>query len=397
MMREHLIRVLAPVAVAIVLLAAWQLAVMFYEVPSYLVPSPLRIAQTMIEDRDLLLGSLWVTAEIALTALAIAVLAGVATALLFAQSRIIEASLLPYAILLQVTPIVAIAPLIIIWVKDTHVALVLCAVVVAIFPIISSTSVGLRSIDPGLADLFRMSRATRLQTLVRLRIPSALPYFFAGLRVASGLALIGAVVAEFVAGTGGQGAGLAYQILMAGIQLNVPRLFAALVLITLAGIVLYLAVGLLAHGGVGGLNIGAPDGRLTVHHERAVGSRLERDVLAVHRGGRTHLGQLGAGKFLTGDDVQCQDRRQQVGVGEDGVEVGRRDGGEGVVGRGEDRERTIAVQRVDQSGGVDGGRRRLLLDLPAAGDGQRLQHGGQDFRDPGHRFAIEGDEIAISG
>jgi len=233
--------------VAIVLLAAWQLAVMFYEVPSYLVPSPLRIAQTMIEDRDLLLGSLWVTAEIALTALAIAVLAGVATALLFAQSRIIEASLLPYAILLQVTPIVAIAPLIIIWVKDTHVALVLCAVVVAIFPIISSTSVGLRSIDPGLADLFRMSRATRLQTLVRLRIPSALPYFFAGLRVASGLALIGAVVAEFVAGTGGQGAGLAYQILMAGIQLNVPRLFAALVLITLAGIVLYLAVGLLAH------------------------------------------------------------------------------------------------------------------------------------------------------
>ena len=247
MMREHLIRVLAPVAVAIVLLAAWQLAVMFYEVPSYLVPSPLRIAQTMIEDRDLLLGSLWVTAEIALTALAIAVLAGVAIALLFAQSRIIEASLLPYAILLQVTPIVAIAPLIIIWVKDTHVALVLCAVVVAIFPIISSTSVGLRSIDPGLADLFRMSRATRLQTLVRLRIPSALPYFFAGLRVASGLALIGAVVAEFVAGTGGQGAGLAYQILMAGIQLNVPRLFAALVLITLAGIVLYLAVGLLAH------------------------------------------------------------------------------------------------------------------------------------------------------
>jgi NitT/TauT family transport system permease protein len=247
MMREHLIRVLAPVAVAIVLLAAWQLAVMFYEVPSYLVPSPLRIAQTMIEDRDLLLGSLWVTAEIALTALAIAVLAGVATALLFAQSRIIEASLLPYAILLQVTPIVAIAPLIIIWVKDTHVALVLCAVVVAIFPIISSTSVGLRSIDPSLADLFRMSRATRLQTLVRLRIPSALPYFFAGLRVASGLALIGAVVAEFVAGTGGQGAGLAYQILMAGIQLNVPRLFAALVLITLAGIVLYLAVGLLAH------------------------------------------------------------------------------------------------------------------------------------------------------
>ena len=195
----------------------------------------------------LLLRSLGVTAGIALSALAVATIAGVATALLFAQSRIIEASLLPYAILLQVTPIVAIAPLIIIWVQDTRLALVLCAVVVAIFPIISNTSLGLRSVDPGLADLFRMSRASRWQTLVRLRIPSALPYFFAGLRIASGLALIGAVVAEFVAGTGGQGAGLAYQILLAGIQLNVPRLFAALVLITLAGIVLYLAVDALSH------------------------------------------------------------------------------------------------------------------------------------------------------
>ena len=247
MMREHALRIVAPVALAVVLLAAWQMVVTIYDVPPYLVPSPLRVAQAMIEDRALLFASLWVTVQIALTALAIAIVAGVGVALVFAQSRIIEASLLPYAILLQVTPIVAIAPLIIIWVEDTRVALVLCAVVVAIFPIISSTSVGLRSVDPGLADLFRMSRASRWQTLVRLRIPSALPYFFAGLRVASGLALIGAVVAEFVAGTGGQGAGLAYQILMAGIQLNVPRLFAALVLITLAGIVLYTSVGVASH------------------------------------------------------------------------------------------------------------------------------------------------------
>jgi NitT/TauT family transport system permease protein len=247
MMREHALRFFAPLAVAVVLLALWQITVTVYDVPPYIVPSPLRIAQAMIEDRELLVASLAVTAQIALTALAIAVVAGAAIALVFAQSRIVEASLLPYAILLQVTPIVAVAPLIIIWVKDTHVALVLCAVVVAIFPIISSTSLGLRSVDPGLADLFRMSRASQWQTLVRLRIPSALPYFFAGLRVSCGLALIGAVVAEFVAGTGGQGAGLAYQILMAGIQLNVPRLFAALVLITLTGIAFYLAVGIVSH------------------------------------------------------------------------------------------------------------------------------------------------------
>ncbi len=164
----------------------------------------------------LLAESLSVTLGIALTALAIATLVGTAIALVFVQSRWIEMSFFPYAVLLQVTPIVAIAPLIIIWVKDTRVALVLCAVVVAIFPIISNTTLGLRSVDHGLLDLFRMCRASRWQVLTRLRIPSALPYFFGGLRIASGLSLIGAVVAEFVAGTGGQGAGLAYQILLAG-------------------------------------------------------------------------------------------------------------------------------------------------------------------------------------
>jgi NitT/TauT family transport system permease protein len=235
-------RVLAPIVVAAVLIAAWQVAVVVNDVPAYLVPSPARVAATLWQDRTLLASALAVTGGIALAALALAIVSGVGISLLASQSRWLEASILPYAILLQVTPVVAIAPLIIIWVRDLRVALVLCATVVAIFPVISNTSIGLRSVDPGLADLFRMSRASRWQTLVRLRIPSALPYFFAGLRVASGLALIGAVVAEFVAGTGGQGAGLAYQILMAGIQLNVPRLFASLVVITAAGIILHMAV-----------------------------------------------------------------------------------------------------------------------------------------------------------
>jgi NitT/TauT family transport system permease protein len=210
-----------------------------YDVPAYLVPSPKVVLRTLAADRDLLLRSLAVTLGIALVALAIATLLGVAVALLFVQSRWIEMSLFPYAVLLQVTPIVAIAPLIIIWVKDTQVALVLCAVVVAIFPIISNTTLGLRSVDPGLLNLFRLCRASRWQILTRLRIPSALPYFFGGLRIASGLALIGAVVAEFVAGTGGSGAGLAYQILLAGFQLNIPRLFAALFLIAATGVALF--------------------------------------------------------------------------------------------------------------------------------------------------------------
>jgi NitT/TauT family transport system permease protein len=233
------LRVLAPALIGLIALAAWQVAVVANNVPVYLVPSPIVVLETLVNERTLLLNSLLVTLGIALTALGISIVVGALVALLFVQSRWLEMSLFPFAVLLQVTPIVAVAPLIIIWVKSTQVALVICAVVVAIFPIIANTTLGLRSVDPGLLDLFRMCRATRMQILVRLRVPSALPYFFGGLRIASGLALIGAVVAEFVAGTGGQGAGLAYQILLSGIQLNMPRLFAALLLISLSGIALF--------------------------------------------------------------------------------------------------------------------------------------------------------------
>ena len=229
----------APAIVAALALAMWQWLVVANNVPPWLVPSPRVVLDTLVRDRVLLVDSLGVTLSIALTALALSIVVGALVALLFVQSRWIEMSFFPYAVLLQVTPIVAIAPLIIIWVKDTHAALVICAVVVAIFPIISNTTLGLRSVDPGLLDLFRLCGASRAQILFRLRVPSALPYFFGGLRIASGLSLIGAVVAEFVAGTGGAGAGLAYQILMSGIQLNIPRLFAALVLITLSGVALF--------------------------------------------------------------------------------------------------------------------------------------------------------------
>ncbi len=240
------LRLGAPVAVALVVIGLWQALVRAFDVPIYLVPAPVDVAQALVRDWDLLSGSLWVTLEITGLALLAATVLGVLLAFLFVQSRVIEASLFPYAVLLQVTPIVAVAPLIIIWVKHTLVALTLCATIVAIFPIISNTVLGLRSIDPGLLDFFRLKRASRWQILWRLRLPSALPAFFGGLRIACGLALIGAVVAEFVAGTGGSQTGLAYQILQAGYQINIPRLFAALLLITLAGVVLFAAMTLLS-------------------------------------------------------------------------------------------------------------------------------------------------------
>jgi NitT/TauT family transport system permease protein len=233
------VKIVAPLIVGVFLLAIWQALCIVWKVPIYLVPKPTDIIATLWTDGPSLLRALGVTLKITFLAFFVAVVLGVVAAFLFVQSKLIETSLFPYAILLQVTPVVAIAPLIIIWVKNPTAALVFCATLVALFPIISNTVLGLRSVNPGLLNLFRLNGATRWQTLVRLRIPSALPYFFGGLRISSGLALIGAVVAEFVAGTGGTGAGLAYEILQAGFQINIPRLFAALVLISITGVLLF--------------------------------------------------------------------------------------------------------------------------------------------------------------
>ena len=243
--RVPALRILAPLVLGLVVLLLWEGICRAWQVPVFLVPAPSVIAKTLVAEFGSLLPALGVTLKITLLAFVTATVVGVGFAFLLVQNRVIEASLLPYAILLQVTPVVAIAPLIIIWVKAPTPALVLCATLVALFPIISNTVLGLRSVNPGLLNLFKMNRATRWQTLLRLRIPSALPYFFGGLRISSGLSLIGAVVAEFVAGTGGNATGLAYQILQAGFQLNIPLMFAALLLIAGAGIALFALMSLL--------------------------------------------------------------------------------------------------------------------------------------------------------
>lgn len=232
-------RSLAPAAIGLLFLASWEALVRFAEIPPYILPGPLLVGETLLRDGGELLGSLAVTLRVTLAALAAAILLGVALALLFARSRLIEASLFPYAVILQVTPIVAIAPLIIIWVKDTFLALLICAWIVAFFPIVSNTATGLKSADRNLVSLFRLYGASGWQRLLFLQAPSALPYFLAGLRVSGGLSLIGAVVAEFVAGTGGTETGLASRILEASYRLQIPRLFAALALLSLAGVAIF--------------------------------------------------------------------------------------------------------------------------------------------------------------
>jgi len=239
-------RIVPPFAVGAVLLAIWEFVVRINGIPPYILPSPLAIAESLWTDGPSLLGSLLVTLRVTLAALAAAAILGGAIAVLFSLSRILELSLFPYAVILQVTPIVAIAPLIIIWVSEPFLALLVCAWIVAFFPIVANTTVGLNSADRNLLALFRLYGASRGQVLRYLKLPTALPYFLTGLRISGGLALIGAVVAEFVAGTGGAETGLAFRILEAGYRLAIPRLFAALFLLSLTGIVIYLVLDFLS-------------------------------------------------------------------------------------------------------------------------------------------------------
>ena len=240
-------KIVAPLAIGLVMLALWEAIVRTAHIPPYILPGPLLIARTLVADWGTLSGSLLITLQITGLALAAAVTVGGLLSILFTQSKWLELSLFPYAIILQVTPIVAIAPLIIIWVDNTLLSLLICAWIVAFFPILSNTILGLNSADHNLVDLFQLYGASRWQTLRYLRLPAALPYFLGGLRISGGLSLIGAVVAEFVAGSGGRASGLAFRILEASYQLKMPRMFAALVLVSASGIAIFLVLSLVSH------------------------------------------------------------------------------------------------------------------------------------------------------
>jgi NitT/TauT family transport system permease protein len=240
-----------PLAIALAALVLWEGVVRWQEVPAYVLPAPSVVAQALVNDWPILWPALLVTLKVTFLALAVSIIGGVGLAFLFTLSRWVERSLFPFAVVLQVTPIVAIAPLVLIYAPNTLSALLVCAWIVAFFPILSNTVTGLRSADRNLQELFTLYGATRWQRLRLLLAPSALPYFLAGLKIAGGLSLIGAVVAEFAAGTSGQESGLAYRILEASFRLNVPRMFAALVLMSLTGILIFVAFNLLARALLG--------------------------------------------------------------------------------------------------------------------------------------------------
>ena len=244
--REAGLRVILPLALIALLLVAWEAIVRINQIPHYILPAPTLVLRTLFEQWHSLAPSLWFTVKLTLMALAAAVVGGVLLAMAFALSKWVEIGLFPLAVVMQVTPIVAIAPLILIYVDNTMAALLICAWIVAFFPILSNTVIGLKSADSNLRDLFGLYRASPWQLFRFLLVPSALPYFLGGLKIAGGLALIGAVVAEFTAGSAGRNTGLASRILESMFRTEIPMMFAALLLVSLLGIVIFVAFAALA-------------------------------------------------------------------------------------------------------------------------------------------------------
>src|SRR5881392_130874 len=239
-------RILLPALVLFAGLVLWELVVRINDIQPYVLPAPWLVLKTMAADWDILFQSLLVTLLTTFEGFVAAAIGGVALALLFNQSKWLEYSLFPYAVILQVTPVIAIAPLLLIYLQQ-QTAVIVCAWIVAFFPVLSNTTLGLNSVDRNLAGLFQLYGASRMQTLRYLKLPSALPFILGGLRIAGGLSLIGAVVAEIAAGSAGAGSGLAYRIAESGYRLNIPRMFAALLLLSAAGIVIYGLLALASH------------------------------------------------------------------------------------------------------------------------------------------------------
>ena len=240
------LRILLPAMVLAAGILAWELVVRLNDIKPYVLPAPSVVFLTLVSDWPVLSRSLLTTLLTTLEGFMAAAIGGIALALLFNQSKWLEYSLFPYAVILQVTPVIAIAPLLLIYLPQ-QTAVVACAWIVAFFPVLSNTTLGLNSVDRNLAGLFQLYGASRMQTLRYLKLPAALPYILGGLRIAGGLSLIGAVVAEIAAGSAGAGSGLAYRIAESGYRLNIPRMFAALLLLSAAGIVIYALLALTSH------------------------------------------------------------------------------------------------------------------------------------------------------
>ena len=246
-MKNKILIFCSPIILFCFVILLWELLLDINNTPHYILSKPSLIIFTLIKEWQNLFPALIVTANVTVLALILAVFLGVIVAIIISQFKIIEISLMPYTVILQVTPVIAIAPLIIILVDDTFTAALICAWLVSFFPILSSTLIGLKSVDHGLQDLFRLYRTNRLKKLFFLQLPSSLPYFLSGFKISAGLSLIGAIVAEFVTGIGGSSSGLAYVIIESSYRLEIPKMFAALFLIAITGVIIFIIAHLISN------------------------------------------------------------------------------------------------------------------------------------------------------
>jgi len=228
-------------------LVVWELLIHVFDIKWYLLPPPTMIIGSIYSNFFSLMSSLAITLKVTLTALAMSVIISLCVAIIFYFSRIIEKTMMPITVVLQVTPIIAIAPLISIWVDNSEIATLICAFLVAFFPLLTNTITGLKSTEKNHLDLMKLYRANKIQLLRYVVLPNALPYFLSGLKISTGLALIGAIVGEFVIGPISGHSGLAYRIIESGYQLEIPKMFASVVLISITGILLFNSTRLISY------------------------------------------------------------------------------------------------------------------------------------------------------
>ena len=242
---------IAPPVIALMLgLLVWHFAIQWFDIPKVLLPSPAQVAGAAWQNRWSLLGALWLTAAASLCGFLLSLFAGVLISMLFSQSRFVRSGLFPYAIFLQTVPIVAIAPLIVIWVGEGFLAVVIIAFIISLFPVITNGTAGMLNVSRERAELFALNNATRWQTLFKLRLPGAMPDLVTGARISSGLSVLGAIVGEYFAGAGAEQRGLGYLIFAAKDQFQLDTLFAAVFLCTVLGVVIFTVVGAIGQYGL---------------------------------------------------------------------------------------------------------------------------------------------------
>ncbi len=236
------LKYLGPVVAFVIFISLWQAIPTILEIKSFILPKPTDVVAAAIKDWHLLWPAMQITIVEAVIGFSLSAVIGIGVSILLASSRIIEISLYPYAVILQTIPVIAIAPIVVIWFGSGFNSIVIISFLIGFFPIVSNTLMGLNSVDKNMVDLFQLYNASKWQTMWKLRIPAAMPYIMSGLKVSCTLSIIGAITGEYIAGIGGGKGGLGYAITVAAVQLKTPYLFACAIAGALFGIVFYLIV-----------------------------------------------------------------------------------------------------------------------------------------------------------